>query len=149
MFTVAEILRGLGLGIVLGAVTALTLSYFRPARRWLMPVLVVSQAIPVFALAPLLVLWLGYGMASKVAMATLIIFFPVTSAFFDGLRRDRARLAGACADHGRVALAHAAPYPRCRRPCPPWPPACASRPPWRRSAPSSASGSAPAPASAT
>ncbi len=47
----------------------------------------VSQAIPVFALAPILTLWLGYGIASKVAMATLIIYFPVTSAFFDGLRR--------------------------------------------------------------
>ena len=87
LFTVSEILGGLGLGIVLGAGTALTLSYFRPARRWLMPVLVFSQAIPVFALAPLLVLWMGYGMASKIAMATLIIYFPVTSAFFDGLRR--------------------------------------------------------------
>jgi putative hydroxymethylpyrimidine transport system permease protein len=87
MFTVSEILGGLALGIVLGAVTALTLSYFRPARRWLMPVLVFSQAIPVFALAPLLVLWMGYGMTSKIAMATLIIYFPVTSAFFDGLRR--------------------------------------------------------------
>ena len=52
-----------------------------------MPLLVVSQALPVFALAPLLVLWLGYGMASKVAMAVLIIFFPVTAAFLDGLRR--------------------------------------------------------------
>lgn len=87
LFTMGEILGGLALGVVLGAATALTLSYFRPARRWLMPVLVFSQAIPVFALAPLLVLWLGYGMASKVAMATLIIYFPVTSAFFDGLRR--------------------------------------------------------------
>jgi len=38
-------------------------------------------------LAPILVLWLGYGMVSKVAMATLIIFFPVTAAFFDGLRQ--------------------------------------------------------------
>jgi putative hydroxymethylpyrimidine transport system permease protein len=57
------------------------------ARRWLLPLLVASQALPVFALAPLLVLWLGYGMASKVAMAVLIIFFPVTVAFYDGLRR--------------------------------------------------------------
>src|SRR3546814_17281299 len=63
------------------------MSYFRPARRWLLPVLVVSQAIPVFAIAPLLVLWLGYGMPSKVAMAAMIIYFPVTAAFFDGLRR--------------------------------------------------------------
>jgi putative hydroxymethylpyrimidine transport system permease protein len=85
--TVAEILLGLALGALLGCVSALVIASFRPARRWLLPVLVVSQAIPVFALAPVLVLWLGYGLASKVAMATLIIYFPVTAAFFDGLRR--------------------------------------------------------------
>ncbi|STS90870.1 hydroxymethylpyrimidine ABC transporter transmembrane protein [Klebsiella variicola] len=56
-------------------------------QRWLMPLVLTSQAIPVFALAPLLVLWLGFGMSAKVAMAVLVIFFPVTSAFFDGLRR--------------------------------------------------------------
>lgn len=86
-FTVAEILSGLALGAILGSVSALALGYFRPARQWLLPVLVVSQAIPVFALAPVLVLWLGYGMASKIAMAVLIIFFPVTAAFYDGIRR--------------------------------------------------------------
>ena len=85
--TFAEILLGLGLGLLLGAGSALAIASFRPMRRWLLPVLVVSQAIPVFALAPILVVWLGYGMASKVVMATLIIYFPVTSAFFDGLRR--------------------------------------------------------------
>jgi putative hydroxymethylpyrimidine transport system permease protein len=85
--TIAEILLGLTLGVVLGMGSALLIVSFRSARRWLMPVLVMSQAIPVFALAPILTLWLGYGMASKVAMATLIIFFPVTSAFVDGLRR--------------------------------------------------------------
>jgi putative hydroxymethylpyrimidine transport system permease protein len=84
--TAAEILLGLALGTVLGACSALSMAYFRPARRWLLPVLVISQAVPVFALAPLLVLWFGYGMASKVAMATLIIYFPVTAAFHDGLR---------------------------------------------------------------
>lgn len=100
-FTLSEILLGLLLGTVLGMLSALTMTYFRPARRWLMPVLVISQSIPVFALAPILVLWLGYGMASKVAMATIIIYFPVTAAFFDGLRRtepgwiDLARTMGA------------------------------------------------------
>jgi putative hydroxymethylpyrimidine transport system permease protein len=104
--TAAEILMGLGFGALFGAASALTLSAFRPARRWLMPVLVVSQALPVFALAPMLTLWFGYGMASKVAMATLIIYFPVTSAFYDGLRRtepgwlDLARTMGA----GRIAV---------------------------------------------
>lgn len=86
-FTVAEIALGLALGAALGCATALVMALFRPARRWLLPVLVTSQAIPVFALAPILVLWLGFGMSSKVAMATLIIYFPVTAAFFDGLRR--------------------------------------------------------------
>jgi len=85
--TLSEIILGLILGTLLGSISALTMGYFRPARQWLMPVFVVSQAIPVFALAPILVLWLGYGMVSKVAMATLIIYFPVTAAFFDGLRR--------------------------------------------------------------
>lgn len=85
--TAAEILLGLVLGTALGIGSALMIASFRPVRRWLMPVLVVSQAIPVFAIAPVLVLWLGYGLASKVAMATLIIYFPVTAAFFDGLRR--------------------------------------------------------------
>jgi putative hydroxymethylpyrimidine transport system permease protein len=85
--TLAEILLGLVLGTLLGGATALTLAGFRPARRWLLPLLVVSQAVPVFALAPILVLWFGYGMASKIAMATLIIYFPVASAFYDGLRR--------------------------------------------------------------
>jgi putative hydroxymethylpyrimidine transport system permease protein len=87
LVTIAEILIGLALGTALGAASALCLAYFRTVRPWLMPLLVISQAIPVFALAPLLVLWFGYGMASKVAMAVLIIFFPVTASFFDGLRR--------------------------------------------------------------
>ncbi len=85
--TLIEIVAGLALGTLLGCASAVAIAWFRPVRAWLMPVLVMSQAIPVFALAPILVLWLGYGMASKVAMATLIIYFPVTSAFFDGLRR--------------------------------------------------------------
>jgi putative hydroxymethylpyrimidine transport system permease protein len=85
--TMAEIMLGLVFGLALGIASALVMAYFRPARQWLMPVLVVSQAVPVFALAPVLVLWVGYGMASKVVMATLIIYFPVTAAFHDGLRR--------------------------------------------------------------
>ena len=85
--TAAEILLGVAIGGLVGALSALLLASSGVARRWLLPLLVVSQALPVFALAPLLVLWMGYGMASKVAMAVLVIFFPVTSAFFDGLKR--------------------------------------------------------------
>jgi len=85
--TGGEILAGLIIGTAFGATSALLMIAFKPMKRWLFPVLVISQAIPVFALAPLLVLWLGYGASSKIAMAVLIIFFPVTAAFYDGLRR--------------------------------------------------------------
>jgi putative hydroxymethylpyrimidine transport system permease protein len=101
LVTLSEILLGLLFGTLLGTLSALVMAYFRRARAWVLPVLVVSQAVPVFALAPVLVLWFGYGIAPKVAMATLIIYFPVTAAFYDGLRRtepgwvDLARTMGA------------------------------------------------------
>jgi putative hydroxymethylpyrimidine transport system permease protein len=87
LVTGAEMLAGLALGAALGSAMALSLMAWRGGRRWLLPLLLVSQAIPVFAIAPLLTLWFGFGMASKVVMATLIIFFPVATAFYDGLRR--------------------------------------------------------------
>jgi len=85
--TLAEILIGLAIGVALGLASATALALVRGLRGWLLPVLVASQAVPVFALAPILVLWLGYGMASKVAMAALIIYFPVTAALYAGPRR--------------------------------------------------------------
>ncbi len=85
--TLIEILAGLLIGTVLGGICALLMTLSSLLQRWLLPILVISQAIPVFALAPVLVLWLGYGMASKIAMAVLIIFFPVTSSLFYGMQR--------------------------------------------------------------
>ena len=84
--TALEVGIGLILGTLLGAATALHLMVSVTARRFLMPILVLSQTVPVFALAPMLTLWLGYGLSSKIAMALLIIYFPVTSTFYDGLR---------------------------------------------------------------
>lgn len=86
-WTAAEMALGLVLGLVLGATLAVIFAASAAWRRWALPLVIVSQAIPVIAIAPLLVLWLGYGMASKVAMAALIIFFPVVSSLYDGLRR--------------------------------------------------------------
>ncbi|WP_194436968.1 ABC transporter permease [Vibrio fluminensis] len=84
--TAQEILLGLGLGLMMGLLFALQMLLFEPLRRWLLPILIASQAIPVFAIAPILMLWLGYGIASKVVMAAIIIFFPVTTCCYDGLR---------------------------------------------------------------
>jgi putative hydroxymethylpyrimidine transport system permease protein len=85
--TAIEIVLGLIVGSLLGVSTALIVSLFPQAGRVMLPVMVASQALPVFAIAPLLVIWLGFGLASKIVMATLIIFFPVASSFLDGLRR--------------------------------------------------------------
>ncbi len=86
LITATEVVIGLVLGTACGISTALYLMMSDRARRLLLPALVLSQTVPVFALAPLLTLWLGYGLASKIAMTVLIIYFPVTSTFFDGLR---------------------------------------------------------------
>ena len=59
----------------------------RLLRALLSPLLVSSQAIPVYALAPVLTLWFGFGMLPKILMTVLIIYFPITTAAYDGLRR--------------------------------------------------------------
>jgi putative hydroxymethylpyrimidine transport system permease protein len=90
--TLVESLLGLAIGALCGIVMALAMSFLPPTRRLLLPVMVVSQAIPVFAIAPLLVLWFGFGLGSKIVMATIAIFFPVASAFYDGLARTDPQL---------------------------------------------------------
>jgi putative hydroxymethylpyrimidine transport system permease protein len=85
--TASETLIGLGAGALAGAALALVMSFVPLTRRLVLPALIVSQAFPVFAIAPLLVLWFGYGIGSKIVMATIAIFFPVASAFHDGLVR--------------------------------------------------------------
>ncbi len=92
IITLVEVLAGLALGAGLGAATAIQLTLSPAARRVVLPALVFSQAVPVFALAPILTLWMGYGIGSKILMTVLIIYFPVTSAFFDGLRRTDPQL---------------------------------------------------------
>lgn len=84
--TLLEIIIGLILGCFFGLGSAFALLYFKKIEKYLLPILVISQAIPVFAIAPLLVLWFGYGMASKIVMTVLIIYFPITTACYDGLK---------------------------------------------------------------
>ena len=99
--TLGETIAGLIAGTLLGVLSGLAVAISPLAGRLLTPILVVSQALPVFALAPLLVLWFGFGLASKIVMAALVIYFPVASSLADGLRRtdpgliDLARLARA------------------------------------------------------
>ena len=84
--TLMEVLSG----IIVSLLVAVPLSIFMFARpsveKALAPFLVASQAVPVFAVAPLLVVWLGYGLASKVLMAAVIIFFPITVNLLAGFK---------------------------------------------------------------
>lgn len=86
-YTLVEILASIFIGTIIGVVTALTISSSERLKRWVMPILLASQSIPVFALAPLLILWLGYGMSSKIVIGVLIVFFPITSNFTDALNK--------------------------------------------------------------
>ena len=85
--TLLEILLSLFFGIILGGLFAVLISLSEKLKRWIMPLLLASQSIPVFALAPILVLWFGYGISSKVVIGTIIVFFPIASNFSDALNK--------------------------------------------------------------
>lgn len=78
-------------GFTLGAVIALPLGYAMARLPWLeramAPYLVASQAIPIVALAPLLIIWFGFGLTSKILVAAMVAFFPVLINVVVGLRR--------------------------------------------------------------
>ena len=84
--TLAEVLLGLAVAFVVGAGLALAIFSSRTIERAVYPLIIASQTVPVFAIAPLLIVWFGYGMLSKVAMAALIVFFPIVVNTVDGLR---------------------------------------------------------------
>ena len=85
LYTLTEIALGLALGAGLGIATAINLAASPFARAHIRPILVFLQAVPVFALAPILMIWFGFGIWPKVVVVVLITYFPITSAFFDGL----------------------------------------------------------------
>ncbi len=85
--TAYETVLGFFFGVSAGALLAVLLAMSNGIRKLLLPPIAATQSLPVFAIAPLLVLWFGFGLASKVVMAVIVIFFSVTSTFFDGLRR--------------------------------------------------------------
>ncbi len=83
--TTQEILAGFVLGSVLGLGFGTLVSESDIARKVIMPYIIVTQALPKFALAPMLVIWFGFGMAPKVIIAALIAFFPLVENTFMGL----------------------------------------------------------------
>lgn len=90
--TLVEVLLGFGIGASIALATGVLLARSRLAERLLSPYLVAAQATPVLALAPLIALWFGTGLASKLVITTLIVFFPVTVATMVGVRSVDPRL---------------------------------------------------------
>ncbi len=83
--TVQEALAGFGLGVGLGIVCGAMLFYIPPVRHFLYPALIAVDTIPKVALAPLFIVWFGFGFESKVFVAMAIAFFPLVINTFDGL----------------------------------------------------------------
>jgi putative hydroxymethylpyrimidine transport system permease protein len=84
--TAMEVLAGILLSLGVAVPLAIVMFAHPAVENALAPFLVASQAVPVFAIAPLLVVWLGYGMTSKVLMAAVIIFFPITVNLLEGFK---------------------------------------------------------------
>ena len=84
--TIAEALLGLVLGVAVGFVVAVLMDRFEAVYRALDPIVTISQTIPTVAIAPLLVLWFGYGLMPKVLLVVLGTFFPITVSLASGFR---------------------------------------------------------------
>jgi ABC-type nitrate/sulfonate/bicarbonate transport system permease component len=83
--TLMETLAGFALAVLVAVVCAVAIDFFLVVRRALLPLLVISQTIPIVALAPLLVLWFGYGALPKILVVALVCFFPMVVATSRGL----------------------------------------------------------------
>ncbi|MDX6581614.1 MAG: putative hydroxymethylpyrimidine transport system permease protein [Solirubrobacterales bacterium] len=84
--TVQEVVLGFALALALGFAFAVALHLSDTLRRALYPLLVASQTVPVIAIAPILIVWLGFGIGPKLAIIALVCFFPITVNTLDGLR---------------------------------------------------------------
>lgn len=93
--TILEVALGFAIGTALGIAVAVGITFFPLIGRTLQPLIVASQVIPTFALAPLLVLWLGFGLEPKVIIIVIGVFFPIAINLVEGFRS---------VDQGMVAL---------------------------------------------
>lgn len=86
MTSLMEAFIGLLLGVLIGFITAIFMDHFEILYRILYPLIVLTQTIPTVAIAPLLVLWLGYEMAPKVVLIIIVTFFPIAVGVLNGFR---------------------------------------------------------------
>ena len=83
--TLYEALLGFGLAIIFSLLIAILMDYFSAIKKGIYPILVASQTIPIFAVAPLLFIWFGFGILPKIIIVALVDFFPIVINLTDGL----------------------------------------------------------------
>lgn len=116
--TMLEVAIGIGVALTTGVAVAAVLDFSPWLRRAVYPLLVISQTVPILALAPLLIIWFGFGIAPKVIVVTLFCFFPIAINTSDGLTSTEPELIDLFRSMGatwpqiwiKVRLPAAAPY---------------------------------------
>jgi putative hydroxymethylpyrimidine transport system permease protein len=116
--TAQEVLLGFAIALAVGVGVAVALHLSPMLRRALYPIVVASQAVPIVVIAPILVIWFGFGMGPKLIVIALICFFPIVVNTLDGLRavdRDQVRMlrtlgAGRWDTFRRLELPASLPY---------------------------------------
>lgn len=84
--TLEEVLLGFALALVVGIALAIAIAYSRVVERAAYPFVIASQTVPVIVIAPLLLIWIGYGIWPKIIIVMLISFFPIVVNMVDGLK---------------------------------------------------------------
>ena len=85
-YTLTEAAAGLMMGVLLAFIMATLMDRFIVLDRACYPLMVITQTIPTIAIAPILVLWMGFGMAPKIALVVITTFFPIAVGLLDGYR---------------------------------------------------------------
>ena len=86
LVSLQEAIYGLIIGVILAFIIASLMDRFETLEKALLPLLVVTQTIPTIAIAPLLVLWMGFGMAPKITLVVVTTFFPIAVGMLDGYK---------------------------------------------------------------
>jgi ABC-type nitrate/sulfonate/bicarbonate transport system permease component len=85
--TIIETIIGLVFSLILGILTAVAMDRWKAFQQMIYPFVIISQTIPIIALAPLFILWFGYGIIAKIFIVTLVCFFPIAVNLYAGFRQ--------------------------------------------------------------
>ena len=83
-YTLATAFIGTAIGLIISFVLSIIMDLSKTMKELIYPVILLNQTIPTIAIAPLLIIWLGYGITPKVVLVVLAVFFPITIALVDG-----------------------------------------------------------------